>query len=71
MHPHKSVPAARVQRYALFLSGYDYKIEYKNTEVHSNADGLSCSMFNVHVQCKLPLVMEVLTVIFVSFLALK
>ena len=33
--------AARVQRYALFLAGYDYQIEYKNTKVHSNADGLS------------------------------
>ena len=43
-HPHKSIPvvtAARLQRYALFLAGYDYQIEYKNTKVHSNADGLS------------------------------
>ena len=43
-HPHKSIPvvtAARLQRYALFLSGYEHKIEYKNTKVHSNADGLS------------------------------
>ena len=42
-HLHKSIPvvtAARLQRYALFLSGYDYKIECKNTKVHSNADGL-------------------------------
>ena len=35
------VMAARLQRYALFLAGSDYKIEYKNTKVHSNADGLS------------------------------
>ena len=35
------VTAARLQRYALFLAGYDYKIEYKNTKVHSNADGFS------------------------------
>ena len=35
------VTAARRQRYALFLAGYDYKIECKNTKVHSNADGLS------------------------------
>ena len=44
-HPRKSIPvvtAARLQRYALFLAGYDYTIEYKNTKVHSNADGLSC-----------------------------
>ena len=43
-HPDKSIPvvtAARLQRYALFLAGYEYKIEYKNTKVHSNADGLS------------------------------
>ena len=43
-HPQKSIPvvtAARLQRYALFLAGYDYTIEYKNTKVHSNADGLS------------------------------
>jgi len=25
----------------LFLVGYDYTIEYKNTKVHSNANGLS------------------------------
>ena len=35
------VIAARLQRYALFLAGYDYQIEYKNTKVHSNADDLS------------------------------
>ena len=43
-HPHKSIPvvtAARLQCYALFLAGYDHKIEYKNTKVRSNADGLS------------------------------
>ena len=43
-HPRKSIPivtAARLQRYALFLAGYDYTIEYRNTRVHSNADGLS------------------------------
>ena len=50
-HPQKSIPvvtAARLQCYALFLAGYDYTIEYKNTKVHSNADGLS----------RLPLVKE-------------
>ena len=43
-YPHKSIPvvtAARLQCYALFLAGYDHKIEYKNTKVRSNADGLS------------------------------
>ena len=32
--------AARLQRYALFLAGFEYKIEYKNTTEHCNADGL-------------------------------
>ena len=43
-HPQKNIPvvtAARLQGYALFLAGCDYTIEYKNTKVHSNADGLS------------------------------
>ena len=43
-HPQKSIPivtAARLQHYTLFLAGYDYTIEYRNTKVHSNADGLS------------------------------
>ena len=43
-HPVKGVPAmnaARLQRYALFLAGFDYKIEYKSTTEHCNADGLS------------------------------
>ena len=43
-HPEKGVPAmtaARLQRYALFLTGFDYKIEYKSTTKHCNADGLS------------------------------
>ena len=43
-HPEKGVPAmtaARLQRYALFLAGFEYDIEYKNTKEHCNADGLS------------------------------
>ena len=43
-HPEKGIPpmtAARLQRYALFLAGFEYKIEYKNTTEHCNADGLS------------------------------
>ncbi|XP_062586311.1 uncharacterized protein K02A2.6-like [Saccostrea cucullata] len=43
-HPQKGIPlttAARLQRYALFLSGLDYSIEYRNTKQHGNADGLS------------------------------
>ena len=33
--------AARLQRYALFLVGFDYDIEYKSTTKHCNAYGLS------------------------------
>ncbi|XP_031571846.1 uncharacterized protein K02A2.6-like [Actinia tenebrosa] len=43
-HPGRGIPAmtaARLQRYALFLSGFNYTIEYKNTKAHGNADGLS------------------------------
>ena len=32
---------ARLQRYTLFLAGFEYSIEYKNTTQHGNADGLS------------------------------
>ena len=42
--PHKAISAAasaRIQRWALFLSGFSYQIEYKNTKAHSNLDGLS------------------------------
>ncbi len=43
-NPKKGIPAmtvARLQRYALFLAGFEYSIEYKNTSQHGNADGLS------------------------------
>ena len=43
-HQEKGVPvmtAAGLQRYALFLAGFDYKIAYKSTTEHCNADGLS------------------------------
>ena len=43
-HPHKGISAtasARIQRWVLFLSGFSYQIEYKNTKAHTNADGLS------------------------------
>ncbi len=42
--PEKSLPAmtaARLQRYAVFLAGHNYDIEYRNTKLHGNADGLS------------------------------
>ena len=40
----KEIPlttAARLQIYAIFLSGLDSSIEYRNTKSHGNADGLS------------------------------
>ena len=43
-HPEKGNPAmtaARLQRNALFLLGFDYKIEYMSKNEHCNADGLS------------------------------
>ncbi|XP_021354167.1 uncharacterized protein K02A2.6-like [Mizuhopecten yessoensis] len=43
-NPEKSIPtttASRMQRYALFLSGLTYDIEYKHTKAHGNADSLS------------------------------
>lgn len=33
--------SSRLQRYAIFLSGYDYTIKYRNTKLHGDADGLS------------------------------
>ena len=42
--PSKSIPvtsASRLQRYALFLSGFNYEIEYKSSKRHTNVDGLS------------------------------
>ena len=33
--------ASRMQRYALFLQGHDYDIEYKSSKSHANCDGLS------------------------------
>ena len=42
--PKKGIPslaAARLQRWAILLSAYDYEIHFKPTTSHSNADGLS------------------------------
>ena len=42
--PKKGVPslaAARLQRWALLLSAYTYEVQFKHTEAHGNADGLS------------------------------
>ena len=36
-----SIAAARMQRWAIFLSAYSYNIEYKGTKMHANADSLS------------------------------
>lgn len=43
-NPSKSIPvtsASRLQRYAVFLSGFTYEIMYKSTNNHTNADALS------------------------------
>ena len=42
--PTKGIPslaASRLQRWAVLLSAYSYKIEYKSSEKHGNADALS------------------------------
>ena len=42
--PKRGVPpiaAARLQRWALKLSAYSYEIEFRSTDKHANADGLS------------------------------
>ena len=44
LNPRKGIPslaAARLQRWAIILSTYRYEIEFKCTQEHSNADGLS------------------------------
>lgn len=43
-HPNKSIPslaAARIQRWALILAGYDYEIKYKKGTEIAHADSLS------------------------------
>lgn len=35
------ITAARMQRWAIFLSAYDYNIEFRGTTKHANADSLS------------------------------
>ena len=42
--PKNAIPiltAASIQRWALFLTGFNYDIQYKSTLKHGNADGLS------------------------------
>ena len=44
LNPRKGIPslaAARLQRWAIILSAYRYEIEFKRTQEHCNADGLS------------------------------
>ena len=43
--PHQAIPtlaAACLQRWAITLSAYNYVIQFRPTEEHANADGLSC-----------------------------
>ena len=35
-----ALAAARLQRWALLLSAYNYNLEYRPTQAHGNADGL-------------------------------
>ena len=44
LEPKKNIPtlaAARMQRWALLLSAYQYNLEYRSTTAHGNVDGLS------------------------------
>ena len=45
-----TLAAARMQRWALLLSGYQYDIEYRSTHKHANADCLSRLPLNDHVR---------------------
>ena len=45
-----TLAAARRQRWALLLSGYQYDIEYRSTDKHANADCLSRLPLNDHVR---------------------
>ena len=36
-----SLAAARLQRWAVLPAAYQYEIQYKRTDEHANADGLS------------------------------
>ena len=43
-NPSRPVPkqaVARLQRWSLSLASYDYKLEFRNTTAHANADGVS------------------------------
>ncbi|XP_013404718.1 uncharacterized protein K02A2.6 [Lingula anatina] len=68
--PKTGVPtlaAARMQRWAIILSAYDYDIQYRKSELHSNADCLSrlphevssigsdCTIYVCEVATELPL----------------
>ena len=44
LSPKQGIPplaAARMQRWVLILTGYNYDIQYRSTHAHANADGLS------------------------------
>jgi len=43
-HPNKGIPemaSSCLQRWAIILSAYDYKVKYQPSAQHGNADGLS------------------------------
>ena len=52
--PTEGIPvtaAARLQRWALLLAGYQYDIQFKPTQKHANADGLSRLPVEVKTNC--------------------
>ena len=53
-----TLAAARLQRWALILSAYSYDLEFRPTQLHSNADGLSrlpvSSNDGVDITCDVP-----------------
>ena len=51
----KGIPvlaASRLQRWAILLSAYDYKIEFRSTKQHMNADALSRLPLNEYPSTK-------------------
>ena len=47
--PKSGIPplaAARLKRWALLLTGYNYNIQYRSSKAHGNVDGLSCLPFH-------------------------
>ena len=55
-HPSKETPpmaAARMQRYVLFLGAFDYTVEFRRSQDHSNADVFSRLPYDSVAESKL------------------